>query len=197
MKRELAERGTRLHVGTRADNTPGWAEYAKKTNTTSTDKIADGREVGTLSYYDPTTNEIFISVHYPGGSVNVYTHELGHAIDFTWLKNQQKAVEWPPDSGTQYAVSRIHNDPEWKDIHEKWVLTNPNIINYYKYGPNKPPGQGQTSPDWHLAAGRSELFAEGYAMYTAGGRMRLMGFVGSAAAADAMIAVWKRYGVIE
>ncbi|ABE67324.1 hypothetical protein PBI_CHE12_2 [Mycobacterium phage Che12] len=171
IKKKLFESGTKVWVGTRADKTPGWHAYAQETGRKSTDKIADGREVGSLSFYNGLRNELYISVHHPGGSANVYTHELGHATDFQWRGDGQL----------------ISEDPEWVKLHTDNILNNPNINSYYRGGPS-----GKNA-----GSGRRELFAEGFAIYNEFGFPRLMGFVGSRAVAEQMVAIWKRYGVVE
>lgn len=186
LKKILHDRGTKVWVGTRADKTPGWAEFSKNTGMVSTTKIGDGREVGTLSFYSPSTNELFISVNHPGGGVNVYTHELGHAIDYQILDSPRLA-EWPEGSGNFTSVRRVSNDPGWVDLHTKYVRDNPNINPYYRGGP--------TGAD--ADSGRSELFAEGFSVYNQFGRDVLANWVKSSEAADKMIAIWKKYGVIK
>ncbi|QDP44587.1 metalloprotease [Mycobacterium phage NothingSpecial] len=176
LKARLFESGLKVWVGTRADQTPGWHEHAKATGITSKSKIADGREVGSLSFYMGSRNELFISVHHPGGSKNVYVHEMAHAVDYQWTGDGRL----------------ISNDPEWIALHNKYIKDNPLINSYYRGGPS----------GTNAASGRKELFAEGFAIYNeAGGgetgRMRLMAFVGSKAAADEIIAIWKRYGVVK
>ncbi|QGJ88285.1 metalloprotease [Mycobacterium phage DreamTeam1] len=167
----LHKSGLKVFVGTRADNTPGWAEHAKATGVTSTTKIADGREIGELSYYMGSRNEIFISVHHPGGSVNVYVHEMAHAIDYQWTGNGKL----------------ISEDPDWVALHNKYVLNNSLIRAYYRGGPS----------GTNAASGRKELFAEGFAVYNADGRDGLVKWVHSAEAADEMIRLWKKYGVLK
>ncbi|AHG23784.1 peptidase [Mycobacterium phage EagleEye] len=157
-------------MGRRADETPGWAAYAEEHEITSTSKIPDGREIGTLSFYVPSRNEVYISVHHPGGSVNVYTHELGHAIDFQW----------------QGGGKTISNDPEWVKLHEENILNNESIYYYYRTGSNGT-----------ALSGRKELFAEGFAIYNQYGYNRLVSFVGSKAVADKIIEIWTKYGVIK
>lgn len=170
VRARLFESGTRIFVGTRADETPGWPEHAKATGVKPTDKIADGREVGTLSFYLGSRNEVFISVHNPGGSVNVYVHELSHAVDYQWTGDGKL----------------ISNDPEWVQLHNENIKDNPLIRPYYRGGPSG------TNP----ASGRKELFAEGFARYNEYGRDALARWVRSGEVADKMIEIWKRYGVV-
>jgi hypothetical protein len=171
LKDMLHKSGTRVYVGTRADETPGWHEHATSTGITSTTTIADGREIGTLSFYYPPRNELFISVHHPGGSVNVYTHELGHAVDFQMIGNGDT----------------ISSDPDWVELHTNHILNNPLINSYYRGGPS----------GTNAASGRQELFAEGFAIYNERGIIGLRGFVGSRDVADQIVAIWKRYGVVQ
>ncbi|QXO13280.1 peptidase [Mycobacterium phage Trooper] len=171
LRKRLHETGLKVYVGRRADETPGWAEFAKDRGLTPTSKFADGREYGTLSFYAPDRREIYISVHNPGGSVNVYTHEMGHAVDYQWTKDG----------------SRISEDPEWVALHNKYIKDNPEIDSYYRGGPT-----GNNA-----GSGRRELFAEGFAIFNKYGRPALVGWTKSEAAADAMIAIWKKYGVFE
>ncbi|AGR46419.1 hypothetical protein ODIN_1 [Mycobacterium phage Odin] len=186
LKKRLFDSGTKIWVGTRADKTPGWAEFAKETGYDSNSKIADGREIGSLSFYLGSRNELFISVHHPGGSVNVYTHELGHALDYQMIGGT-KLREWPPGSGDFRTVRIISDDPEWAEIHAKEIVNNQNINSYYRGGPS---GKDPVS-------GRKELFAEGFAVYNEYGRSALVGWVKSEKVADTMIDIWKRYGVIK
>ncbi|QBP30485.1 metalloprotease [Mycobacterium phage Charm] len=175
IKKRLTETGTKIWVGTRADNTPGWAEFSKATGWKSTDKIADGRETGSLSFYLGSRNELFISVHHKGGSRNVYVHELSHAVDFQWTKDGKL----------------ISNDPDWIKLHNDFIKDNPNILAYYRGGPS----------GTDAASGRKELFAEGFTVYNhAKGdkRAALVRWVDhNEEAADAMIAIWKKYGVLK
>uniref|UniRef100_A0AAU8GTF0 Metalloprotease n=1 Tax=Mycobacterium phage BabyBack TaxID=3158877 RepID=A0AAU8GTF0_9CAUD len=167
----LRETGTQIWVGRRADETPGWAGLAQETGWTSTDTIADGRQLGSLSFYVGHRNELYISVDHPGGSVNVYVHELGHAIDYQWTGDGRL----------------ISDDVEWQSLHNTHIKNNPDIDSYYRGGPS----------GTNDASGRKELFAEGYAIYNKYGRAALVGWTKSVDAADTMIAIWKRYGVIE
>ncbi|QGZ16892.1 peptidase [Mycobacterium phage Phaded] len=171
LKSKLFDSGMKLYVGTRADETPGWAEHAKATGAKSTDKIADGREIGSLSFYMGSRNEIFISVRHPGGSVNVYVHEMAHAVDYQ-IRGDGRLVS---------------NDPDWIKLHNDHILNNPLINSYYRGGPS-----GKNA-----ASGRKELFAEGFAIYNERGIIGLRGFVGSREVADMMLEVWKRYGVVK
>lgn len=182
----LHDRGTKVWVGTRADKTPGWSEFEKNTGSTSNTKIGDGRRLGTLSFYSPSTNELFISVDHPGGSVNVYTHELGHALDYEFLDGTRLA-EWPPGSGNFSPVRTISDDPAWVDLHDKYVRNNAQINSYYRGGPTGSNAQ----------SGRRELFAEGFSVYNQFGRDALAKWVKSGEAADKMIAIWTRYGVFK
>ncbi|AER48190.1 hypothetical protein BLUE7_2 [Mycobacterium phage Blue7] len=169
-KDRLRETGTKIWVGARADETPGWAELAKETGWESDTQIADGREIGSLSFYVGFRNELYISVDYPGGSVNVYIHELGHAIDFQWTGDGKL----------------ISEDSDWIKLHDAYVWNNTLINSYYRGGPS----------GTDKASGRKELFAEGYAVFNKRGRAGLIKWVRSEAAADEMIAIWKKYGVI-
>ncbi|AMO43970.1 peptidase [Mycobacterium phage Bactobuster] len=171
LKARLFESGTKIYVGRRADETDGWAQFSADRGIKPGDKFADGREYGTLSFYAPDRNEIYISVHNPGGSENVYTHELGHAVDYQYTGNGKL----------------ISNDPEWVKLHTDHILNNPLIPSYFRGGPT-----GKSA-----ASGRRELFAEGFAIYNSRGTLGLTGFVGSKAVAEQIIAIWKRYGVIQ
>ncbi|QGJ88757.1 metalloprotease [Mycobacterium phage Yecey3] len=168
--KRLRDRGTKIWVGRRADETPGWGPLAKDTGWTSDEKIADGREIGSLSFYVGHRNELFISVHHKGGSVNVYVHELGHAADYQWTGDGKL----------------ISNDPDWIAMHNKWVKDNPLIRAYFRGGPSGS----------NAASGRKETFAEGFAVYNKGGRPSLIAWIKSEEAADEMIRIWKKYGVI-
>ena len=189
LKEMLSRSGTKVWVGTRADNTPGWDEFSRDTGLKTDSKIADGRDVGTLSFYLASRNELFISVRHPGGSVNVYTHELGHAIDFQMIgqRGGVARVEWPAGSGNMHDVRIISDDPRWEDLHAKYIRTNTDINSYFRGGPS-----GTDN-----ASGRRELFAEGFAIYNKYGYGALVGWTQSADAAKQMIDIWKEYGVIK
>ena len=170
LKQLLKASGTKVFVGTRADQTPGWDAYAKATGRSSTDTVPDGRQIGTLSFYIGSRNELYISVNHPGGSVNVYTHELGHAVDLqitgdgSWLSNN-----W-----------------DFEDIHNKYIRTNDKIRAYFKEG-----SRGTAE------SGRKESFAEGLATYFQKGLDGLTKFVHSREAAELMVDFWKKNGVIK
>ncbi|QBJ01090.1 hypothetical protein PBI_ARISSANAE_2 [Mycobacterium phage Arissanae] len=171
LRRRLALTNLRIYVADQAVNSPGWKDFMDDRGITPDTKIADGRPYGTLSFYAPDRREIYISVHTPGGSVNVYVHEMAHAVDYQWQGNGK----W------------ISEDADWIDLHTKYVLNNPLIIAYYRGGPS----------GTNAVAGRKELFAEGFAVFNRGGRNALVKWVHSAEAADAMIAIWKKYGVVK
>ncbi|QBP31027.1 metalloprotease [Mycobacterium phage Refuge] len=178
----LEQRDTRIFVGGRADESPGWANLGYK----PTDKTADGRDLGDLSFYIPSRNEVYISARSPHGSVNVYVHELGHAIDYQWIGLKGREVEFPPGSGNFETVRIISEDPEFRSMHRKYILNNAQVRKYYRTG-----SQGTAQ------SGRRESVAEGMAEYTKYGRDGLVSLFHSAAAADAWIAIMKRYGVIK
>lgn len=171
IKARLFDTGTKIWVGTSADQTPGWPSFAADRGITPGSRFSDGRSYGTLSFYVPDRREIFISVRNRGGSVNVYTHEMGHAIDYQWTGD----------------VKRISDDPEWIELHDTYIRPNPEMNSYFRGGPT-----GNNA-----GSGRRELFAEGFAIYNASGRTALVEWIKISAAADEMIAIWKRYGVIE
>ncbi|QFG11517.1 metalloprotease [Mycobacterium phage BogosyJay] len=171
LRRRLALTGLKTYVGSRADETPGWYDFMIDRGITPDTKIADGRPYGTLSFYAPDRREIYISVHNPGGSVNVYVHEMAHAVDNQWTNDDK----W------------ISADPDWVALHTKYVLNNPLIIAYYRGGPS----------GTNAVSGRKELFAEGFAVFNRGGRDALVKWVHSAEAADEMIKIWKKYGVVK
>ncbi|QGH79674.1 metalloprotease [Gordonia phage Anon] len=181
----LARAGTEINVGPRADGTPGWERFAKVTGYDSETTIADGRELGTLSFFQWDTNQIFISTDHPGGSVNVYVHEMAHAIDAKFL-GETYVVEFPPDSGKMVDVNAISDDPGWKEMHTTYVLNNPHVNSYYRGGPSG------KSP----LMGRRETFAEGFAIYNKYGRSGLVGWLRSEDGADEIIDLWKYWKVI-
>ncbi|QGJ90153.1 metalloprotease [Mycobacterium phage SheaKeira] len=171
LRRRLALTNLKIFVGSRADETPGWHDFMVDRGITPSTKIADGREYGTLSFYAPDRREIYISVHNPGGSVNVYVHEMAHAVDNQWTNDSK----W------------ISADPDWIALHTKYVLNNPDILAYYRGGPS----------GTNAVSGRKELFAEGFAVYNKYGRLSLGKWVKSQEAADEMIKIWQKYGVLK
>ena len=194
----LKERGLKIHVGKRADATPGWAAYSAATNTRSTDRISDGRTAGLLSFYDPRTNEIFISTSRKGGSRNVMVHEMGHGIDEKWLTDPVIVKDRHGDDVTVNLIS--YEDPEWYEMHNDYLLPLKGVDSWFDYFIGGPSGQSDK-------AGRSELWAEGLAAYFANGAgktgLRLFLYKGIKDqtdryhVADTMIAIWKRYGIVE
>ncbi|UJD20841.1 metalloprotease [Mycobacterium phage Zimmer] len=186
LKDVLAKRGTRVFVGGRADESPGWADLAKDTGWKSDTLTADGREIGTLSFYLPNRNEVYISSRSPHGSVNVYVHELGHALDFHYIDGGGRQIEFPPGSGDFETVHVISDDPRFRSMHRKYILNNTKVRKYYRTG-----SQGTAK------SGREESVAEGMAEYQKYGREGLINLFHSAAAADAWIAIMKDYGVIK
>ena len=168
---KLSRSGLEVNVGFSATDSPHWHTYSRANNITSETTISDGRSFDGLSWYDPSSNQIFISAGAPTGSSNVYTHELGHAVDKNW------GTGGVPISGTD----------EFVEFHNNWVLDNELIQDYYRYGPD-----GTSAVN-----GASEAFAEGYSRYLEGGKLRLTGFLGSKAAAEELIAIWTKYGIIK
>ena len=203
VRQTLGDRGIKINVGKRADSTARWADYEAATGYTSGSKVGDGREIGTLNFYDPQFNEIFISADSTDGSKNVVAHEIGHGIEAKWL-SEPVDVEWVPDEGPTevYQVSHIsRDDRDWKFIHDNFVKNNEGIDSYYRGGPS-----GSSDED-----GRSEMFAEAYAAYIRGGRVGLRGFLAAVPtsvedddsdfnpreyAIDTILAVWTRYEII-
>ncbi|QFG08585.1 metalloprotease [Mycobacterium phage Vanisoa] len=172
LRRRLALTNLRIYVADQAVNSPGWFDFMQDRGITEDTKIEDGRPYGTLSFYAPDRREIYISVHTPGGSVNVYVHEMAHAVDFQWTGDDK----W------------ISADPDWVALHTKYILNNPNILAYYRGGPS----------GTNAVAGQKELFAEGFAVFNRGGRDALVRWLDNQPeAADAMIAIWKKYGVLK
>lgn len=84
----LAAEGVQLQVGDTVENTPLGAVYRGQLT-------ADGRPLtdGVGGFYDPHENAVLISSTVPHGSVNVIAHELGHALDYTALRNNPVDVE--------------------------------------------------------------------------------------------------------
>ncbi|QBJ00192.1 metalloprotease [Mycobacterium phage Pharaoh] len=175
----LAQRGTRVFVGGRADQSPGWAATGIKSH----ELTADGRELGDLSFYLPNRNEVFISSRSPHGSQNVYVHELGHAVDYKWIKPGGVTVTF---GGKDYEVRIISDDPFFRAMHQKYILNNPDVRQYYRTG-----SQGTAS------SGRRESVAEGLAEYTKNGRQGLVNLFHSEEAASYWIKIMQRYGVIK
>ena len=180
----LSEANTRVYVTNRAGDHPDFAETGWDANMV----LGDNRTVGDLNFYAPGTNQIFISVSYEDsdGSRNVMVHEAGHALDEHFLK-EPEVREWPEDSGNMHDVEIIsRDDPEWIEIHENEIKTNPNVDSYYKGGPS-----GTDDID-----GRSETFAEALAAYYEGGVLGVAGIVGSRATAEKLVAIFKLYDLV-
>ena len=186
----LENRGVKLYVDDRADQTDGWADYAAETGIDSTSLTADGRELGDLSFYHK--GRVFVSDASGHGSVNVYVHELSHAIDYHYLGKDENGVEnefhveYPAGSGVERRFRYLSDDPEFVEMHRDRIATNTNILAYYRNGSN-----GSAS------SGRRESFAEGYASYVMGGREELKRLFKTYITADKFIAILKRQGVID
>lgn len=194
VRRRLEDRGLKLHVGDRADDTDGWAEYAAATGVTSTTLTGDGRELGNQSFHSPTENVIFISTGNPGGSRNVVAHEVSHSVDARWLKNPIQ-VPWEiggsKSSHTVDVISR--DDPEFVALHDTHILLNQDFRGYFRVGSRNTP-----------ESGRSEFFAESLASYYEGGIVGLHGFLVKISdqternlIADTLISIWDRYKLLE
>ncbi len=192
----LKDRDLRVNVGPTASDTDRWNDYSLETGLDSGDLVADGREYESVNFYDFETNDIFISTDNPGSSYNVIVHEMGHAVDATWLKEPVE-VDWDADygDGLTYSVWEIsRDDPDWIYMHNNFILNNEGVDLYYRGGPS-----GVDDAD-----GRSELFAEGMAAYFQGGRESLEDFLQEVPedlgvrtyVVETMIAVWTRYGII-
>lgn len=222
VKQLLAERGYKINVGNRADDTAAWPAFATAAKYTSDTKIKDGRKIGTLSFHDFVAKQTFISTGTKGGSRNTVAHEAGHGIDDLWLEEGLE-LTWPDENGVNqtFTVGRIsRDDPEWKWIHDNYTKDEEGIDQYYRGGAN--------GTD---AGGREEFWAEGLAAYLHGsGRNGLVGYPTSKTykgflgnipdreediiideedgvtvlnpgvtknlVADYMIGVWRRYGII-
>lgn len=183
-RRLLNHRGVKLYVDRRADQTPGWAQYAADNGIDSSTLTADGREVGDLSFYDQ--GKVFVSDASPHGSANVYVHELAHALDYHYLGGRSVEVEWPAGSGAVRFVTLISDDPDYIDMHSNLIVPNASVRDYYRTG----------STGAH-SSGRKESFAEGYAEYITNGREGVKRILGSYEVADRFINILTRYGVID
>lgn len=88
VRQQLAAEGVLLQVGDTVENTPLGAIYRGQLT-------SDGRPLtdGVGGFYDPPENAVLISSTVPHGSVNVIAHELGHALDYTALRNRPVDVE--------------------------------------------------------------------------------------------------------
>ncbi|AXH48779.1 hypothetical protein SEA_STEAMY_2 [Mycobacterium phage Steamy] len=178
ISKRLAERGTRLFVGGRADQSPGWALTGLKPD----DKSGDGRELGDLSFYMPGINAVYISSRSPHGSANVYVHELGHAVDYQWIRGGRTVTF----AGKDYHVRLISDDPFFRAMHKKYIRDNEGVDPYYRTG-----SYGNES------SGRRESVAEGLAVYNRYGRDGLVKLFNSQEAATLWIKIMQRYGVIK
>lgn len=199
IREELFERGVKINVGTRADGTDRWPEYAASQGIDSDTTVADGRKMGELNFYDGKTNDIFISTSSKDGSFNVMVHEMGHGVDAKWNKTAVD-VTWTDDQGVDhiYPVKEIsREDPDFIYLHDNYVKNNTGIDSYYRGGPS-----GASDED-----GRSELFAESMAAYFHGGRQGMVSFLAAIPnetgimqrdyVIDTIIGIWHRYGILE
>lgn len=194
VRRRLEDRGLKLHVGNRADDTDGWAAFAAATGATSTTLTKDGREFGNVSFHSPTENVIFISTGNPGGSRNVIAHEASHSVDARWLKNPIQVPWETGGSKSSHTVDVIsRDDPEFVALHDTHILLNADFWGYFRVGSRNTP-----------ESGRSEFFAESLASYYEGGIVGLRGFLAEVAdqternlVADTLISIWNRYKLLE
>lgn len=194
IQEKLNAAGVKVHVGPTADKTDRWAGYLAETGSSNDDKIADGRYIRELSFYDSDTKDIFISTDSGTGSVNLPAHESAHAVDELWLDNLQWEVDRVDANGNPYinyveVISR--DDEDWINLHNDYILNNPNFIEYYRLG-----SEGDD------ISGRSEFWAEGMAAYFDGGYLGLLDFLDEVPAADRgyvadkMIEIWKYWSII-
>lgn len=178
--RLLNHRGVKIYVDDRADQSPGWADYAQDEGITSSSTTADGRELGDLSFYHK--GRVFVSDASGHGSYNVYVHELAHALDYHWMPEGME-VEW---LGNTYTIDKLSDHPDFIKMHQDRIITNTNIRAYYRTG-----STGEQS------SGRRESFAEGYAAYVTGGREKLKELFKTYITADMFIDILKKQGVID
>lgn len=199
IREELFERGVKINVGRRADETDRWGEYAPSQGVDGNTLIADGRKMGELNFYDSKTNDIFISTSSKDSSFNVMVHEMGHGVDAKWNKTAVDTI-WVDAAGVSsvFQVKEIsRDDPDFMYLHDNYVKNNTGIDSYYRGGPS-----GTSDED-----GRSELFAESMAAYFHGGRQGMVGFLAAIPnetgimqrdyVIDAIIGIWYRYGILE
>jgi hypothetical protein len=199
IREELFERGVKINVGRRADDTDRWGEYAPSQGIDGNTLIADGRKMGELNFYDSKTNDIFISTSSKDSSFNVMVHEMGHGVDAKWNKTAVDTI-WVDAAGVSsvFQVKEIsRDDPDFIYLHDNYVKNNTGILPYYRGGPS-----GTSDED-----GRSELFAESMAAYFHGGRQGMVGFLAAIPnetgimqrdyVIDAIIGIWYRYGILE
>lgn len=186
VRQQLAAEGVRLQVGDTIENTPLGAIYRGQLT-------EDGRPLtdGVGGFYDPSENAVLISSTVPHGSVNVIAHELGHALDYTALRNRPVNVEMsiqgtraqqnlPPSvlesvvqRPTVDTVRQIVQDPYLEYAHEM-VIESTTGREYFKSGSAGTPEDG-----------RREWIAEGIAAIIEGDDDVLLEISGgSAQAAD-------------
>ena len=186
VRQQLAAEGVRLQVGDTVENTPLGAIYRGQLT-------SDGRPLtdGVGGFYDPPENAVLISSTVPHGSVNVIAHELGHALDYTALRNRPVDVEMSiqgtrgqqnlPASTLASVIQRprvrritqIVQDPYLEYAHEI-VIASTTGREYFKSG------SAGTRED-----GRREWIAEGIAAIIEGDEAVLLEISGgSAQAAD-------------
>ena len=183
----LNHRGVRIYVDDRADTSPGWLEYAKPRGITSSSTSADGRPLGTLSFY--SAGRAFISDASGTGSANVYVHEMAHALDYHYVTSFDKSVEGHMEvefKGETKTFTRLSNHPEFVELHNEEIASNLDIRAYYRIGSNRT-----------RESGRSESFAEGYAEYVTHGREGLKNLFKSYEIADKFIEIFKEMGVLD
>ncbi|MBT2273880.1 VG15 protein [Rhodococcus qingshengii] len=186
VRQQLAAEGVLLQVGDTVENTPLGAIYRGQLT-------SDGRPLtdGVGGFYDPPENAVLISSTVPHGSVNVIAHELGHALDYTALRNRPVDVEMSIQGtrGQQNLpastlasviqkprvrrITQIVQDPYLEYAHEM-VIASTTGREYFKSG------SAGTRED-----GRREWIAEGIAAIIEGDDAVLLEISGgSAQAAD-------------
>ena len=192
LRDKLSERGVKIFIADKGKNSPGWGTGP---DWDADETTGDGRTIGELSFYDYVSRKLIISDDTKNGSKNVMVHEMGHALDDQWLGPDGDTREWPEDSGDIYDIHRIsRDDPEFTDMHVRFILNNENIPGYYR--------NGNEGSEWR---GREETFAEGLATYFnqasvsghKAGVLALRGFLGGREPADIFVRIMQLYGIIK
>ncbi|WP_218830226.1 Hint domain-containing protein [Rhodococcus sp. 05-2255-3B1] len=181
----LREAGVRVGVAPNTDTLSGRGDGNRRRYT------ADGRALGTTSYYSPDDNAVYIASENVGrlgsGSANVVAHESGHALDYNVLRLNPVTVAWqsPGESEARYRPRYVHEDPYLMWAHNEFVYPNTDIDDYFRTG-----SRGLVS------SGRQEWVAEGFAAMVEGDDALLERISGGSRGADIFRWTMRRLGML-
>jgi hypothetical protein len=181
----LRTAGVRIGVAPNTDALSGRGDGSRRRYT------ADGRALGTTSYYSPADNAVYVASDNVGrlgsGSVNVVAHESGHALDYNVLRLNPVTVAWqsPGESEATYRPRYVHEDPYLMWAHSEFVYPNTDIDDYYRNG-----SQG------FAKSGRQEWVAEGFAAMVEGDDALLERISGGSRGADIFRWTMRRLGML-